>query len=767
MPKKLVPVLALILGLLSLSILLPLLSPQAEANVPARLLSFASAQQTSQGVRVSNQKFTNNGKNFFLMGVNYVGANDRAWEMWDKFDPNIINRDFQLASAAGLNTVRIFVMKTLRDEINANNFAKLDKVFELAGTNKLLVLLTFNDYDEPDLAKEAQLNKKIVARYATNPYLFGFDLKNEPQFLNIVAAIYPATNIPPLQKDDFIKAYGERMSQPQVDAWRQTTEGKSVVPARLDSKAGYIYANAYKLYVEFLDEAGKWTQTRSGVNTLDYIDSPDSGKWKGYLDALDGTVGAWITVRQAAVREVTPDVPVTIGWSNTVLAKMRSNQNLSFVALHRFPGEGYSALITTMKLMDNLQATFPGKPVTLEEFGYSNARSDGSAVPLHITASHEAALWLFLNSKGFAGGMKWMLANYPAGFNKVQNNYGLLDDANNPKPAYHAARAITSYIQSENYAPPGTLVDLKAEGSNVVYNYQGARGIFGNSINWLGGLIDYKQPVNSPFAAYWPPDRPGEVVVVATQTASVTVNLDQIYPQRNKALPVVLVTPGQPNRDLMVNSGRVSFEAQPGLTYSVRAPIQPPAFNRTTAIGGGAWYFNETGHNLKGAFLNYWLKNGGLMMFGFPLSEEFTENGYVVQYFERNRFEYHPEFAGTRYEVLLGLLGRDVTNGRGNEPPFQRIAPFQSNANSLYFPETGHSLSFGFRWYWERNGGLAQFGFPITEEFQELNLADGKTYTVQYFERARFEYHPEFKGTKFEVLLGLLGWQVVKGRGWI
>jgi hypothetical protein len=31
-----------------------------------------------------------------------------------------------------------------------------------------------------------------------------------------------------------------------------------------------------------------------------------------------------------------------------------------------------------------------------------------------------------------------------------------------------------------------------------------------------------------------------------------------------------------------------------------------------------------------------------------------------VQYFERNRFEYHPENAGTPYEIQLGLLGGDL-----------------------------------------------------------------------------------------------------------
>jgi hypothetical protein len=46
-------------------------------------------------------------------------------------------------------------------------------------------------------------------------------------------------------------------------------------------------------------------------------------------------------------------------------------------------------------------------------------------------------------------------------------------------------------------------------------------------------------------------------------------------------------------------------------------------------------------------------------MFGYPISEEFFEGGSVVQYFERARFEWHPENEGTPYVVLLGQLGRE------------------------------------------------------------------------------------------------------------
>ena len=55
-------------------------------------------------------------------------------------------------------------------------------------------------------------------------------------------------------------------------------------------------------------------------------------------------------------------------------------------------------------------------------------------------------------------------------------------------------------------------------------------------------------------------------------------------------------------------------------------------------------------------------------------------------------------------------------------------------------------------------------GYPISEPFDEVNLADGRSYKVQYFERNRFEHHPENAGTPYEVLLGLLGSEVLAAR---
>jgi len=82
--------------------------------------------------------------------------------------------------------------------------------------------------------------------------------------------------------------------------------------------------------------------------------------------------------------------------------------------------------------------------------------------------------------------------------------------------------------------------------------------------------------------------------------------------------------------------------------------------------------------------------------------------------------------------------------------------PAAAQDNSRTFPETGHTVRGRFLQYWEQHGGLAQQGFPLTEEMTEVSDLNGKTYTVQYFERAVFELHPENQPPN-NVLLSLLG----------
>jgi hypothetical protein len=85
----------------------------------------------------------------------------------------------------------------------------------------------------------------------------------------------------------------------------------------------------------------------------------------------------------------------------------------------------------------------------------------------------------------------------------------------------------------------------------------------------------------------------------------------------------------------------------------------------------------------------------------------------------------------------------------------------------MYFAETRHSLGGRFLAYWQATGGLPVYGYPLSEEVPEVNPRNGQTYTVQYFERNRIEYHPENAGSPFEMQQGLLGGDLLlRGLWW-
>ncbi|PZS14932.1 MAG: hypothetical protein DLM57_13665 [Pseudonocardiales bacterium] len=113
----------------------------------------------------------------------------------------------------------------------------------------------------------------------------------------------------------------------------------------------------------------------------------------------------------------------------------------------------------------------------------------------------------------------------------------------------------------------------------------------------------------------------------------------------------------------------------------------------------------------------------------------------------------HPENKAP-FDVLLSQLG--TTRYRAKYGPGGAPNQHVNSGNARYFPETGHTIGGGFRHYWETHGGLAQQGYPISDEFTEVSEVTGKPYAVQYFERAVFEFHPE-NPAPFNILLSLLG----------
>jgi iron complex transport system substrate-binding protein len=171
--------------------------------------------------------------------------------------------------------------------------------------------------------------------------------------------------------------------------------------------------------------------------------------------------------------------------------------------------------------------------------------------------------------------------------------------------------------------------------------------------------------------------------------------------------------------------------------------------------------FPETGKTVSGKFLAYWNGHGGLAQLGLPLTDQVQEvsptdgKTYTMQYFERMVLELHPENAGTPFEVQGSLLGYfyylrnyPQVNGAPNQ--------HAGTQNPYKFSETGKTIGGKFRAYWESHGGLAQQGYPVSDEFTEVSKLNGKSYTVQYFQRAVLELHPENQAPN-DVLLSQLG----------
>jgi hypothetical protein len=215
---------------------------------------------------------------------------------------------------------------------------------------------------------------------------------------------------------------------------------------------------------------------------------------------------------------------------------------------------------------------------------------------------------------------------------------------------------------------------------------------------------------------------------------------------------------GLPSRITL--DGQLSWEGSgtPTVTLEGLTPGTHTIEVQTIEQPGQVDCFAPTGRCTSGSFLAYWEAHGGLTQFGYPLSDQFTETledgrRYLVQYFERARFEHHPENAPP-YDILLGQFGRVFHPA---DPPVSAIP------NYVHFDQTGHNVAPRFFAYWQANGGLPQFGLPLSEEFTET-LEDGQHYLVQYFERARLEYHPASPDPRYQILLGQFGRRICGDR---
>lgn len=98
----------------------------------------------------------------------------------------------------------------------------------------------------------------------------------------------------------------------------------------------------------------------------------------------------------------------------------------------------------------------------------------------------------------------------------------------------------------------------------------------------------------------------------------------------------------------------VAMEVPPSISLDdALAPAEPLA---------GCEFHEATSHNVCAPFDAYWRENGGLEIFGYPISEPFEQDGATVQYFERARMEWRPGAWPENNDILLGRLGAELVD---------------------------------------------------------------------------------------------------------
>jgi photosystem II stability/assembly factor-like uncharacterized protein len=222
---------------------------------------------------------------------------------------------------------------------------------------------------------------------------------------------------------------------------------------------------------------------------------------------------------------------------------------------------------------------------------------------------------------------------------------------------------------------------------------------------------------------------------------------------------IVAATLGHGVQLFSVHGGLLTWQRQAsGLPANVEGislvplAVPAPAPTRVAHLPGACGRRN--GVPLCGPFRRYYnAAHPPVVIFGNPLGPatyDRRDPTLIVQWFERARFEYRPDLPGQVRLTPLGvlLLGKRTF-------PKQAPAP-----GARYFPQTGFSLSGRFLTFWQRHGGAAVLGYPISPVLHEAN-GDGtnQEYTLQYLQYARLELHPELAGTSYSVELGLLGRQ--------
>lgn len=656
----------------------------ARAASPTRVTPFLPLVQVRHGAFVAAGHPVP-----YMHGINYEGPSNASWHMWEDryFDPVAIGHDFDMMAAAGYNPVRIFIQHPIPDEVLGGDYARLDAVVALAAARGLRLLITFNDDGDRDLARVARVDASIARHLAGNGAVFGYDLRNEPHLADIISSIYPDGSAPALLS-----------SSP------------------VGSRSGTAYDTAQRLVSSFL-----------GSNPS-YPSVPAGASWSRFLALADASLAAYLKVQIAAVRDVDPTHLITVGYNSPFWASLPSNTLLDFRSIHLYPAADFESVHEALRSFEAL-ASLSSSPLVLGEYGFSN-----DTVAPQTSAVREMAMALYLRVLGGAGDFKWMFSDDAIGYNAHENALGAIDVAGAPKPIYQASQAADAYWATTVYS--GGLAIAPDGASGIGFTFAARDGLaVGGSVPYSDNRVSYSP--SSPGVLWLDWSTPGALRVSATGAGSLTLNMARLdgatavssVSGASSAVPLSTTTPLSPAVSLIgaVRGLTVTLALAPGASevvrYTAGAALPSLDLLAPSPDTGSGWYMTARGHNISAPFLTPWLKLGGEMGLGLPMTEAFTYNGLHTQYFDDVALRLGPQGMMTTAPIGLVLLGG---------PASPRARPLPASTAHVYDTATGHNIHGAFLSYYKATGGAAFWGDPLTEE----TMVAGQP--VQYFTGGAF-----------------------------
>ncbi|MDB5075092.1 MAG: ErfK/YbiS/YcfS/YnhG family protein [Chloroflexi bacterium] len=631
-----------------------------------------------------------------------------------KFDPTLVAVDFDNAAAAGYRVIRVFVQDPLPAQVLAGQFGHIDDMATLARQRDLRLLITFNDSKDPNMGRVAAVDRAIAAHYAGNPTIFGYDLQNEPAFQDIAGVIYPPGQTLPLLSDAIIKRYGEHVKLSRIHADRSAGKWRDGPFAHMSERQIYQYLNAASILNDYFtanpnaaDQApgGHWGPLLAAVNAslsmylhtqIDAVRSVDRSHviTVGYNNAFWASRPAndVLDFRSIHLYPTTQNfnsIHDSLHTFESLLSGGHTPQVLEEYGFSTaFQSSGVASVQETgmslyMRVLGGSgdfkwqlnDDTVGFNPVEngLGLFGARNAAKVGFYINRELAA--------YFSSPHKPGGVRmWSDGAVGLGYlysapDALGVSGGSYSDVRITYTAHNKAASAQLWL---DWTQPGRLrlvssheadltIDLAAltgavtgtvtlapsqqvsvSGLNVRLHMQA--GIWYTLSYTPGGLalqpIGLPRPVQTagwyilatghnvspPFLSQW---------LTLGGVPTLGAPLDEAQPSPGGAV--------QYFTSVAMQAHGTSAGLRPLGLAELGSKADPPA--KELPKQQRHLYVSATGHNISGAFLDYWQRTGGIGFWGPPLTEQRKKGGATVQYFA------NAEFVWNGSSMSLGPLG--------------------------------------------------------------------------------------------------------------